>query len=169
LSFSNLISSQSEPRIDETDKFIKITKNTVQFGSSIYQFKNVTGFKVGHLPKKKFPLFLVLFLGVGGLGLISYVGSWGLVFLLAAVAVAVFHLSKVQYYGLSLFLNSGQESFFVSSDKNFLHKVVLTLYEFMEEDRDGVVNIDMSNRSVTIGGDNHSPMNLGDHSTVSTM
>jgi hypothetical protein len=75
-------------------------------------------------------------------------------------------LAQPQSYGLSLSLNSGEEKFFVSNDKKFLMNIVNTLYDFMKTERNGVVNIDMSNRSVRIRGNSAGPINLGDGTRI---
>ena len=51
MSVTDLLDSSDNKRTFETAKNIEITKNTVKFGSSVYQFRNVTGFRVGEIPK----------------------------------------------------------------------------------------------------------------------
>jgi Family of unknown function (DUF6232) len=164
LSVTDLLDSSDNKRTFETAKNIEITKNTVKFGSSVYQFKNVTGFRVGEIPKEKFPLMAVLVLTIGGILTVALVVGWFL--LLIAIFLVVRYLIQTQYYGLSLFLNSGQERFFVSTDKSFLMQIVSVLYDFMETQGEGTVNIDMSNRSVTVGGDLHGKTTTGDKNTT---
>ncbi|MBD2610179.1 hypothetical protein H6G94_02625 [Nostoc punctiforme FACHB-252] len=102
----------------------------------------------------------VLVLTIGGILTVAFVVGWFL--LLIAIFLVVRYFIQTQYYGLSLFLNSGQERFFMSSDKSFLMQIVSVLYEFMETEREGTINIDMSNRSVTVGRDLHGKATTGD-------
>jgi hypothetical protein len=164
LAVTDLLDSSDNKRIFETANNIEITKNTVKFGLSVYQFKNVTGFKAGNIPKDKFPTMAVLILTIGGFLTVALVIGWFL--LLAAVFLIAKYFMQTQYYGLSLFLNSGQERFFVSSDKDFLFKIVDALYNFMENQQEGTINIDMSNRSVTVGGNLHGKTTTGDSNTT---
>ena len=165
VSVSDLLNSNdNNNRTFETAKFIEITNNTVKFGSSVYQFRNVTGFKVGKIPKNKFPFQPVIILIIGGALTVAFVVGWFL--LLLALFLIYRHFTQTQYYGLSLFLNSGQERFFVSSDKSFLQDIVSVLYEFMENKRDEAVFIDMSNRSINVGRDLHGNATTGDENTM---
>lgn len=164
MAVSDLLDSSDNKRVFETANNIEITKNTVKFGLSVYQFRNVTGFRAGEIPKDKFPLMTVLVLGIGGILTIVLVVGWFL--LMAAAFLVMKYFIQTQYYGLSLFLNSGQERFFVSSDKNFLFKIVDALYDFMENQQEGTINIDMSNRSVTVGGNLHGKATTGDSNTT---
>jgi hypothetical protein len=167
-------SSKHESRSFEASENIEITKKIVKFGSSVYQFKNVTGFKVGRRPKSKIPFFVAFVLAL--LGIVAYLignalsyDSWlqfGQCSIALAALIAYVSLVETPSYGLSLSLNSGEEKFFVSTDKEFLMKVVNTLYDFMTTERDSVVNIDMSNRSVRIRGNSTGPINLGDGSRI---
>jgi hypothetical protein len=168
------MNSMHKSRSFEASENIEITKNTVKFGSSIYQFKNVTGFKVGEQPKSKIPFFVAFLLAF--LGSIFYligntIGNslwlqFGQVSLALSALICYVNITQIPSYGLNLSLNSGEERFFVSKDKEFLMKIVNTLYDFMKTERDGVVNIDMSNRSVRINGNSSGAINLGDKSNV---
>lgn len=156
-------------RLFENDDTIEVTKNTVKFGNSVYQSKNVTGFTVGKVPKPAFPLIPFLGLCLIGFGIrfsgirfngIRFNGIYleelvSAIFLLIGLGIFIFHFAREQRYGLVLHLNSGQEKIFTSPDKKFLTRIVLELYKFMEEDTAGTIAIDMSNRSITVTGDIH--------------
>jgi hypothetical protein len=159
MAVTDLLDSSDNKRTFETSKSIEITKNTVKFGSSVYQFINVTGFRVGEIPKNKFPLMPVLILTIGGILTVAFVIGWFL--LIGAIFLVVQYFTQTQYYGLSLFLNSGQERFFLSNDKSFLMEIVDSLYKFMETDSEGSITIDMSNRSISVGGDLHGKAIMG--------
>jgi hypothetical protein len=175
LALTSIADSKSPARSFDAARNIEITKKTVKFGSSVYQLKNVTGFTVKKIPRKGFPLIgtLVLILGTGAITRSSlyYFGPVyaGLLVLTLSMALMIaFALIRQRVrHGLSLSLNSGEEIFFVSNDENFLMTIVNRLYDFMEKEQDGVVNINMNNRSVTITGNSHGTINLGDRSQVS--
>lgn len=164
MALADILDTNDSKRTFETSKSIEITKNTVKFGSSVYQFRNVTGFRVGDIPKNKFPLMPVIVLTAAGMLTIALGFGW--ILLIIAIFMVVGYFNQTQYYGLSLYLNSGQERFFVSTDKNFLVQIVSVLYDFMESQSDGTVNIDLSNRSVNVGRDLHGTANTGDKNLI---
>lgn len=66
-SVTDILGSTDNKQTFEITRDVDIAKNTVEFGSSVYQFKDVTGFRVGGITKNKFPLQAVLILTVGGI------------------------------------------------------------------------------------------------------
>ena len=162
---NSLLPQGGDSREIEKSNFINISKNTIKFGDSVYQFINVTGFGIGEIKKGDFPWLGVFILVVLGIATLAFAGI-GLIFLGLAGFAIYGHFIVPQSYGLSLYLNSGQEKFFTSTDKRFLGEVVATLYQFMEEDRLGSVSIDLSNRSIQVGGNLYGNANLGDRSMV---
>jgi hypothetical protein len=157
----------------ETAKEIEINRSIVKFGTSVYQFKNVTGFEVGVIPQNKFPVLLFSVLTILGVLVMSIAFSLysilpsrtlndsggfmlfvalGLSALLIAVSMIVGYGRQSTKYGLTIFLNSGQKNVFVSQDKSFLMDIVDSLYSFMKQEQVKSLLIDMSNRSITVGG-----------------
>lgn len=172
MSVANLLETDNK-RTFESARNIEITKNTLKFGQSVYQFKNVTGFTVGEIPKNKFPLLPVLVLT--SVGTLTIALGFGLILVIIAIVMAVSFFMQTQYYGLSIFLNSGRELFFKSENRNFLLKIVSDMYQFMESQADGSVLIDMSsstthydnsNRSINVEGDLHGKASTGDQSSI---
>jgi hypothetical protein len=172
MSVANLLETDNK-RTFESAKNIEITKNTLKFGSSVYQFKNVTGFRVGEIPKEKFPILPVLVLT--SVGTLTIALGFGLVLIIISIIMSVVYFTQTQYYGLSIYLNSGRELFFKSENRNFLLKIVSDMYEFMESQADGSVLIDMSsstthldnsNRSINVKGDLHGKASTGDQSSI---
>lgn len=134
----------------ENAKFIQINHKILKFGDSVYQFKNVTGFQVGEIPKSPFPMQEVLTLSA--IGLLTLIVVIGLFFLIWVAVLVIKHFAQKQFYGLIIKLNSGETKFFVSEDKKFMMTIVSAIYEFMQsEDESKQVYIDMSNRSVRVG------------------
>lgn len=162
----------------ETAKEIEINRSIVKFGTSVYQFKNVTGFEVGIIPKRKFPALLFGMLTMFGILVITIANVLSSIFqesqpfqpliiagflaLLMAIFILIGHVNQPIIYGLTIHLNSGQNSVFVSRDKSFLMKLVDSLYSFMKEEEEKSLVIDMSNRSITVGGSIHGSATAGD-------
>lgn len=154
----------------------------VKFGTSVYQFKNVTGFEVGVIPQNKFPVLLFSILTIFGSlvlfitfsiysilpgrtlnnseGFLLFV-ALGLLALLIAVSMVLGYASQSTKYGLTIFLTSGQKSVFVSQDKSFLMDIVDSLDSFMKEEQAKSLLIDMSNRFITVGGSIHGSAIIG--------
>jgi len=133
----------------EIAKEIEINKSIVKFGRSVYQFKNVTGFEAGIIPKNKFPVLLFSMLTIFGLLVIAIANILSSIFqefqpliilgflaLLAAIFIFIAHVNQSTKYGLTIYLNSGQKSVFVSPHKNFLMDIVNSLYSFMQEEQE---------------------------------
>jgi len=167
------VKQEDGKRTFETARYIEITRNTVKFSSSVYQFRNIAGFNAGKIPKSPFPLQLVLALTVGGLLVMIIGGAFspglslvGILSILGACILIFMHFNQTPLYGLTLFLNSGQERVFISDDRKFLIKIVSTLYKFMEEPVGGAVYIDMSNRSISVSGNFEGRAITGDENTV---
>ena len=160
----------------ERAKEIEINKSIIKFGTSVYQFKNVTGFEVGVIPQNKFPvllfsvltifgsLILTISYGISSIlpgrtldssGAFAILSMLGVLALVIAASMILGYASQSTKYGLTLYLNSGQKNVFVSQDKNFLMDIVDSLYSFMKEEQAKSLLIDMSNRSITVGGSIH--------------
>lgn len=158
MAVNNVVNQDENGNRFETAKEIEINRSIVKFGTSVYQFKNVTGFEVGMIPRGKFPFqrFVILII----LGLASFAtpsgASVGVILLCIAgglfIFLYIFYLGVSTRYGLTIYLNSGQKSIFVSRDKDFLMAIVENLYMFMQKEQAKSLLIDMSNRSITVGG-----------------
>jgi hypothetical protein len=147
----NFLNQQDENRSFEEAREIEITRNTIKFGTSLYQFKNLTGLKVGKIDKKMFPFQIVLPFGIGGLFIYNLNNLFGIIFILVAIIWTVKHFMQIQQYGLILYLNSGQQRIFISDDRKFLMNIVSEIYKLMKSGGDGSISIDMSNRSINVG------------------
>jgi hypothetical protein len=164
----------------ENAREIEITKRIVRFGSSVYQFKNVTGFKVDKVPKWKFPLQVVLTLTAFGVfsifianaittnedssNLDSFVGFLavlGSCLIIIDFFIVIVWLCQRPPRAFILYLNSGHERMFLSHDKIFLMKIVNALYDFMKSDDHSSLSIDMSDRSIKVDGNFYGEANTG--------
>ena len=79
----------------------------------------------------------VLFLLALVAGALPGLSAGSFIFWLLLIGAALFNLSLPKLYGLSLYLNSGNEITFVTKDMEFLKRVVRTLKEFMENPPEG--------------------------------
>jgi len=187
MAINNVINQDENGNKFERAKEIEINRSIVKFGTSVYQFKNVTGFEVGIIPKNKFPVLLFsILLAVSSLMLTAASSIYSILpkeylfktpefsmFVLIscvpfclAVYLIIIENNQLIKYGLTIYLNSGQKSVFVSEDKSFLMDIVDSLYSFMKEEQAKSLLIDMSNRSITVGGSIGGSATAGDKNRI---
>jgi hypothetical protein len=157
---NNLFPQTKYTEIIDKPATIYITKKTVQFDREVYQFSNITGFAVTKRKAENLiPISWLLVLFVLGLMMASIPNNnWvGIIMVILALLGIFSNFSQPQRYGLGLYLNSGHERIFITSDIKGLKGVVAVLYEYMdsdEEKRAYVVNIVAGNVTGNfIGGD----------------
>ncbi len=135
---------------------IVITKKVVKFGSYVYQFRNVTGFGVANVktPYKVHPLVILILLFLGGI-LLSQSDKtsqgFGILILLLACAGILDDLLRPKRIGLELYVNSGNNVIFVTTDKSGIREVISQLCEFMESDIEDIKVININQSQATIG------------------
>ncbi|MEG4996219.1 hypothetical protein [Microcoleus sp. B4-D4] len=162
------ISPQNTDRPIWDDTQIYITKNTVKFGSEIYQFRNVTGFGISPVKTEKFPIQWILGLFVIGLVVASYFNkpelrAGGIIMAIVAIIQLILNTFMPEKYGLKLYLNSGSPlPIFVTTDMKGLEKVVYVLYNFMESNAEGSYVVYSSDRSIRIEGSVGGSVTAGD-------
>jgi hypothetical protein len=161
MSLGNLFGSGDKETIAK-EKFIEITKKTVRFGASVFQWENVTGFRLAKVRKKiVFPIWIIssslllglLLLFIFAITTIQSVQGWGIMSCLVAVAGIVVNAIQPKRHGLELSLNSSERVMFVTHDLNGVKEIVAQLYEFMESERDSTytINIDQSRATIGVG------------------
>lgn len=189
--------TNNKSHVFESSKEIHITKNIVKFGSSIYQLKNITGFKYGRVRRWKFPSWIVsrlLYFGVFGLVLgLSLIGLLeqyegllnnssedfdfmidtgalltltGGCMVILAIFIVLVYLFQFRPLALILYANSGHERIFVSHNRPFLMNVIKVIYDFMDNDTEKALHIDMSNRSIKVDGSFYGQAVVGDRNVV---
>jgi glucan phosphoethanolaminetransferase (alkaline phosphatase superfamily) len=137
-----------------------ITSKTVKFGSSVYQFRNITGFGVGELNKQILvPINIILGLFAFGFLLSSLfrLNELGVLLIIAAIISLIINAVQPDRYGFKLYLNSGDVRMFVTNDINGVKGVVKQLYDFMENQKEGSATINITADKVSgnfIAGDN---------------
>ena len=151
--------SQQNTEIPIRNATIQITKNTVKFGSDVYQFRNVTGFGVSPVRTTRVPLpFIGLFFIVGFFLFVFYTDdhgqkSAGFAMMFIALLAFLYNTFWPLTYGLKLYLNSGSPlPIFITSDLQGLKGVVSVLYDFMESNKDGSYVVYSTDRSIRIEG-----------------
>jgi hypothetical protein len=153
MNLKNILKEDKNTTIEKAT-LIEITKKTVRFGNYVYQFRNVAGFGVAEI-RKNIPIGTVLVLFALGLILanIPNLRMWGILMVLVALGILITEVLTPKRYGFKLSINSGENKIFITSDIEGIKKIVLTLYEFMENNEEGtyVVNIDQSQASIGVG------------------
>ena len=169
---TDFFSPKDQNRKFEDADAIEITRNTIKFGSSLYQFRNLTGLTIGKIPKKNFPIVPTLIFGVAGILFLFFDQRWiGLISLAVVLFFVVRYLNEKKLYGLILYLNSGQERIFLSNDHKFLMKIVNGLYDFMSKQMEGSFTANFVDNSthykpIIVGRDLHGKAVTGDENIV---
>jgi Family of unknown function (DUF6232) len=147
---SNPLQNSSSTEIEKTSQ-IHITKKTLRFGNSVYQFHNVTGFKVGQVKTGLlFPMKTLLIAFLIGLVLANIDGAklLGILILLGAIAGIIANLTQPKVYGLQLELNSGGSKLFPTTDLEGLRKIIALIYEYMESEKENPYTIYFEDKSI---------------------
>lgn len=161
MSLGNLFSGKDKETIVK-DKLIEITKRTVRFGASVFQWENVTGFRLAKVRKKiVFPIWIItnslllglLLLLIFAVTSFQSIQTWGVIFCLVAAVGIVINAMQPKRHGLELSLNSSERLMFVTEDLKGVQRIVARLYEFMESERDATykINIDQSQANIGVG------------------
>lgn len=160
---NELLKQDDDKKIVENPKIIEFSSKTVRFGDSLYQLRNVTGFEVGQIPKNKLPLLWII--GLFAVGLAFLIAVVGIIPIGIAIWLIYSHVNQVQKYGFILSLNSGETTYFISSDKNFLGKIVSGLYRLMEGDIESIV-VNFQDRTVNVYGKVEGVLSSGDNPEI---
>lgn len=157
ISTGNNIQRQNDKvLVIEKPEPIVVTKKVVKFGSYVYQFRNVTGFGFANVkkPYRVHPLVILTFLLVGT-GLVyqsdKITQGFGMLILLLGVAGVIDNLTQPKRIGLELYVNSGDNVIFVTTDKSGVREVISQLCEFMESDIEDIKVININQNHATIG------------------
>jgi len=135
---------------------IYITKKIIKFGDVVYQFCNVTGFKITEVnvintpDGKYFIFFLIGFFWT----FININFFWGAI--LFAITVVMITLVIVMLntlprkYGLEVSMNSGEKAVFTTNDLKGLKRVIAELSKFIESENEREnCAIDIDARNIT--------------------
>ncbi|GET43581.1 hypothetical protein [Microseira wollei] len=139
-----------------------LDKKIAKFGDSVYQFRNITGFKVSEVKKIKISnvlpnKYLLVIYAVGFVLVnIANIGAakiLGMGLLLLAVSGLIANSLDLQTepkeYKLEMSFNSGEKKEFIINDTDFKEDVVLALYKFMESsNEEAYFTINFHNQSI---------------------
>ncbi|MEM6501102.1 MAG: DUF6232 family protein [Cyanobacteria bacterium P01_C01_bin.89] len=156
------VGGESEGQAIKTS-VLKIVHNTVVFENKVYQIRNICVAELADLTRtfavnQTVPSWYWFLVALGVILLFAYgIG----IFILAYVGYLFWQHSNldksrtIERYGLRLGMNSGEEVILASSDKDFVLKIILTLYDIMNTDTPKAVSfnfetLNMEDRSINI-------------------
>jgi Ribosomal protein S8 len=130
---------------------IYITKKIVKFGDVVYQFCNVSGFKITGVdiinPLVTTGIFVLFFIGL----VLAFTDIKGLGFLLMVTALYAMPNIWVKKYGLEVSMNSGEKAVFTTNDIKGLKEVIAELSKFIESDNETEnCVIDINDRNISL-------------------
>ncbi|WP_293157005.1 MULTISPECIES: 30S ribosomal protein S8 [unclassified Microcoleus] len=129
---------------------IYITKKIVKFGDVVYQFCNVSGFKITGVdiinPLVTTGIFVLFFIGL----VLAFTDIKGLGFLLMVAALYAMPNIWLKKYGLEVSMNSGEKAVFTTNDIKGLKEVIAELSKFIESDNETEnYVIDINDRNIS--------------------
>lgn len=129
---------------------IYITKKIVKFGDVVYQFCNVSGFKITGVdiinPLVTTGIFVLFFIGL----VLAFTDIKGLGFLLMVTALYAMPNIWLKKYGLEVSMNSGEKAVFTTNDIKGLKEVIAELSKFIESDNETEnYVIDINDRNIS--------------------
>ncbi|WP_341732934.1 30S ribosomal protein S8 [Microcoleus sp. EPA2] len=129
---------------------IYITKKIVKFGDVVYQFCNVSGFKITGVdiinPLVTTGIFVLFFIGL----VLAFTDIKGLGFLLMVTALYAMPNIWLKKYGLEVSMNSGEKAVFTTNDIKGLKAVIAELSKFIESENETEnCVIDINDRNIT--------------------
>jgi Ribosomal protein S8 len=130
---------------------IYITKKIVKFGDVVYQFCNVSGFKITGVdiinPLVTTGIFVLFFIGL----VLAFTDIKGLGFLLMVTALYAMPNIWLKKYGLEVSMNSGEKAVFTTNDIKGLKEVITELSKFIESDNETEnCVIDINDRNISL-------------------
>lgn len=141
--------NDQKSKSEEIDTHVlKIIKNTFVFGNSVYQIHNICTVELAEFKKtdainQSVPIWYWFLLGLGVITLFYVIG----VFILIFVGWLFWQHSKldksqtrVQGYGLKVRMNSGESVTLLSTSKEFVLRIIVTLYTIMNNDEPKAVS-----------------------------
>lgn len=149
---ASLASQIASNKSFEDAKQIEITQNVIKFGSTVYQFRNITGFRVGKLEKPAQFLVFGIILCLIGLLVLQFSGFFGIIIIGFGIFLIFQYVNQKNDYILSIFLNSGRESVFISKDRDFLMEIVSLVYKIMLEGSEAKYVVSIQDRSIRVAG-----------------
>ena len=132
---------------------IYITKKIVKFGDSVYQFCNVTGFKLTGIDVLNGSVIACLFMTFLIVLITLVFTNINLAVLFAVSIYIIFTLipqKLLKKYGLEVSMNSGEKAIFTTNDIKGLKAVIAELSKFIESENETEnCVIDINDRNIT--------------------
>jgi Family of unknown function (DUF6232) len=134
-------SSELESRTVKTS-LIKIVDNTLVFGNTVYQVRNISSVTLADLTEtyavnSKVPTWYWFLVALGVVLLfVAFIG----IFVLGYVGWLFWKHSQldksktVEQYGLKLMMNSGEYMIFTSRSKDFVLSIILSIYKILNSE-----------------------------------
>lgn len=160
MSSKNILNTinQQKNEIIETSAYIEVTNQTLKFGATVYQFRNITGFSLADVGKKRIIPLAVIFLGFLWAFFLFTTSSneninsfWGSVVICLSISGIMINENQPERYGFLLELNSGSSRIFITNDVEGVKTIVYELYELMEKETDSIYKINIDQRHASIG------------------
>jgi len=128
---------------------IYITKKIIKFGDVVYQFCNVTGFKITEVNVINTPAGISFLLFIGFVLAVTNNFLGLLIWTNTAVLIVMLNI-WLRKYGLEVSMNSGEKAVFTTNDLKGLKTVIAELSKFIESEneRENCV-IDINARKIT--------------------
>jgi hypothetical protein len=128
---------------------IYITKKIIKFGDVVYQFCNVTGFKITEVNVINTPAGISFLLFIGFVLAVTNKFLGLLIWTNTAVLIVMLNI-WLRKYGLEVSMNSGEKAVFTTNDLKGLKTVIAELSKFIESEneRENCV-IDINARKIT--------------------
>jgi len=135
-------------------KFLKIIAKTLIVRNVVYQIHNIASIGLVDLTTTKaIPKYfwVLLVIGIGSLlsGNLQIV-IFGIV-ILVVVAWLFYHHNKTktrERYGLTIYTNAGTKNIIPSSSKEFIKKIIFTLYKVMNTEEAKAITFNLENCSI---------------------
>jgi len=114
---------------------IYITKKIIKFGDVVYQFCNVTGFKITEVNVINTPAGISFLLFIGFV--LAFTNKFLGLLILTNTAVLIVMLNIwLRKYGLEVSMNSGEKAVFTTNDLKGLKTVIAELSKFIESENE---------------------------------
>ncbi|NEO88997.1 MAG: hypothetical protein F6K56_01440 [Moorea sp. SIO3G5] len=175
---SNFLPDDVSEQTEVQTSFLKIRGKSLIFGNVVYQIHNITSIGLVYLSRNatyKKPmtkLSIVLFIiMIIALATVLYGFSSNIIVVIAIGAWLIYDSKKtinkkIKKYGMTIYTNNGLNKILVSRDKEFIQKVILSLYGVMNSNEPKAINynfetLDMSEQSIEIKNNIGSPVVSG--------
>lgn len=171
---NQFLADETEDSKEVKPSIIKVRGKTLVFGNVVYQIHNISSIGLVDLTTTRpIPKYFWGLLVAGILLVLTPIIQPRILGFICLIFVAWlfynhFLSNTTERYGLTIYTNAGTKTIFVSRSEDFIKKVILSLYDVMNDDEPKAINfnfetlsIDRSETSIQIDKNIASPINLG--------